>query len=145
MNTRFGSLLAVIFVLASSSIAAAEKTMYKWTDDSGETHYTERAPKDREYTLIRTYVDAKNASTNQKLPAAGNQVKKADKKDEYGTWRNENCTIAGQNLDILKNAGRISADDGEGGKRLMTDEEKQKKITQMQTQRDKYCKPTEEK
>lgn len=142
MKTRFLTLLAIAFVFASANLTAAEKITYKWTDDNGEVHYTERAPKDREYTRIRTYVDQKNANTN-KVPVLDQKEKTAKKDDSYGTWRDENCTIANQNLDILVNAGRISTDDGDGGTRIMTDEEKKEKITQMENQRDKYCEASE--
>ena len=54
-------------------------------------------------------------------------------------WRKDNCRIAIQNLDILENAGRISQDDGQGGKRLMTEEEKDKKVKAMRAQKEKYC------
>lgn len=144
MKIQFQVLFVILFGLASIDTIAAEKITYKWTDDNGETHYTERAPKGREYTKIRTYVDAKNASTNH-LPAVNKRTIAEQKKDTYGTWRDENCTIAIQNLDILNNASRISADDGQGGKQLMSNEQKQEKISQMEQQRDKYCKPSEEK
>ena len=141
MKTRFRTLFAIAFVFASANLMAAEKITYKWTDDNGEVHYTDRAPRDREYTKIRTYVDEKNANTNRATVLDNDKT--AEKKDSYGTWRDENCTIANQNLDILANAGRISTADGDGGKRLMTDEEKQEKISQMETQRDKYCEGSE--
>ncbi len=144
MKIRFQTLFALAFIFVGANLAAVEKITYKWTDDSGEVHYTERAPKDREYTKIRTFVSKKNASTN-KVPVLDNNDKAVKKKDSYGTWRDENCTIANQNLDILVNAGRISTADGEGGKRLMTDEEKKEKITQMEKQRDKYCQDPEKK
>ncbi len=144
MKTQFRTLIAIVFVMVSANIIAAERITYKWTDDKGEIHYTERAPKGREYTQIRTYVDEKNANTNRS-PIVTNQNKNTAKTDSYGTWRNENCTIANQNLDILKNAGRISTADGDGGKRLMTDQEKQTKVSQMEAQRDKYCNQSEQK
>jgi len=143
MKTRIQTLFAIVFVIVSANLIAAEKVTYKWIDDNGEIHYTERAPKDREYTKIRTYVDEKNANFNR-TPALDAKDKTAKKKDSYGTWRDENCTIANQNLDILVNAGRISTADGIGGKRLMTDEEKSEQIAQMEQQRDKYCKSSEE-
>jgi len=120
---------------------ADEKTTYKWTDDNGEVHYSERPPKTGEYTKIRTKVDKNAVVKTPVLPAS--DKKSEEKKDTYGTWRDENCTIANQNLDILKNAARISVDDGQGGKQLMSDEQKQEKIDQMEKQRDKYCNPKE--
>lgn len=143
MNTQFGTLLIIILAFASSNLLAVEKITYKWTDDKGEIHYTERAPKGIEYKIIRTYVDASNANANN-LPTP-KQTKAKKKQDNYGTWRDENCTIANQNLDILENAARISVDDGQGGKQLMSDEQKKEKVDQMKKQRDKYCKTDEKK
>ena len=62
----------------------------------------------------------------------------------YTSWRQENCTRANENLDILRNASRIGVDDGQGGKRLMSDEEKAAQIKDMEAQREKYCEQTEE-
>jgi len=145
MKTLFRSIVSMFFILVSFNLMAGEKIMYKWTDDKGEVHYSERAPKGIEYTRIRTYVDTSKAvnSPAVKLPAA--QVEAQKKENSYGKWREENCTIANQNLDMLKNAKRMGMDDGQGGTRLMSDEEKAEKITQMEAQREKYCEKSEEK
>jgi len=126
------------------NLAADEKITYKWTDDNGEVHYTERPPKTGEYTKIRTYVET---GTISKVPSTSISRNKKDeeKRDTYGTWRDDNCKIANQNLDILQNASRISVDDGQGGKQLMSDEQKQEKVAQMEKQRDKYCNPKDDK
>ena len=139
MNTGFKTIAFIATILASQSIFSAEQIMYKWKDENGEIHYTERAPKGIEYTRIRTYVDSNNAAP-AKTPKLNADVKKEEKESSYGTWRQENCTIANQNLEMLKTASRIGVDDGQGGKRLMTDEEKAKQIAQMEEQKEKYCK-----
>lgn len=119
---------------------AAEKYMYKWKAEDGEIHYTERPPKGVEFTRIRVADDkgkpAAKPATNQSNTASAQD--KADEK--YEGWRKENCKIATQNLDVLQNAGRIAQDDGQGGTRLMTDEEKAANVKKMQAQKDKYCK-----
>jgi len=144
MKILFRSVVSVFVILVSVNLMAGEKIMYKWTDDKGEVHYSERAPKGVEYKRIRTYVDS-NASSPApvKLPKTPDEAKKSA--NSYDTWRVENCTIANQNLDMLNTAKRISADDGQGGKRLMTDEEKQEQINKMEAQRDKYCEKSDEK
>ena len=145
MKIRILILLGILFILASIDLAAAEKIMYKWTDKNGEIHYTERVPKGIEYTIIRSQVDSRNANSTKSPTTPINQTKPEEKKDSYRTWRDENCTLANQNLDILKTASRIGVDDGQGGKRLMTDEEKKEKIAKMEEQRDKYCNASEDK
>ena len=135
------SIISFGILALTFSAFAGEKILYKWTDEKGEVHYTERAPKGGiEYKRIRTYVDAANAApvpVPKNPSAADSQAEK--KKDSYGTWRDENCKIATQNLDILENAGRIGVDDGQGGKRLMTDEEKAQKVAHMKKEQAKYC------
>lgn len=139
MKIQIKPLIFTLGLLVSFQLFAAEKILYKWTDEKGEVHYTERAPRGVEYTKIVTHVQSGGATSN-KLPVNPmNQAKEEPKKDSYGGWKDENCTIANQNLDVLRNAARIGVDDGQGGKRLMTDEEKQEKITAMEQQRDKYC------
>lgn len=140
MKKQFRILPFFLLFAFSLTASAAEKIMYKWTDTQGEVHYTERPPKDIEYTIIKSYAD------ESPTPRATKQVEsapKAQEKNSYTTWRDENCTIATQNLDVLDNASRIGVDDGQGGTRLMTDEEKATKIKAMTEQRNKYCKPTE--
>lgn len=138
---KFVTLILSIVVLTVSSHAfSAKKIMYKWTDDKGEVHYSERAPKDVEFTKITTYVN-ENAVTKVAPEAA--PANKPDISIGYNNWKDENCTIATQNLDMLKNTARIGVDDGDGGKRLMTDEEKQEKIEKMVAQQTKYCKQEE--
>jgi len=139
MSTRFRVLLSSVIFLLSANLSAENKITYKWTDDEGEVHYTERPPKTGEYTKIITHVD--KSSVVKTAPKPVSQPEAEEKKDSYGTWRDDNCKIANQNLDILQNAARISVDDGQGGKQLMSDEQKQEKIAQMEKQRDKYCNP----
>ncbi len=145
MKMQFRALFIIVFIFTSLNVSAKEKFMYKWNDDKGEIHYTERAPKGIEYTRIRILVDS-TATASNKLPIATSSPESQEKKkSSYGTWRDENCTAAKQNLDILKNAARISVDDGQGGKQLMSDEQKQEKIAQMEEQKTKYCNVEEDK
>jgi len=139
MNKRIFAVAVMACVMSSSSLLAAEKIMYKWTDDKGEVHYTERAPKGIEYTRIKTYVDSSTAVTSKPTAVEAKKEQSTEATKAYGTWREENCNSAKHNLDILKNRSRIGVDDGQGGKRLMSDEEKTEKIAQMEEQRDKYC------
>ncbi|PHS19210.1 MAG: hypothetical protein COA86_06015 [Kangiella sp.] len=140
MKTFVTLLLSIVLLAVSSHVFSAKKVMYKWTDDKGEIHYSERAPKGYEYKKITTYVN-ENAVT--KVAPEAIPANKPDISGKYNNWKDENCTIATQNLDMLKNTARIGVDDGDGGKRLMTDEEKQVKMDKMTEQQTKYCKKEE--
>jgi hypothetical protein len=144
MNNKTKAIISALLAFASANLVAAEKIMYKWTDSNGEVHYTERAPKGIEYTRIKTKVDSSAAISTRTTPKTEEEQKSPAASKAYTTWRKENCTAANENLDILRNASRIGVDDGQGGKRLMTDEEKAKQIKDMEAQRDKYCQASAE-
>ena len=138
---------AVLIAGLSANINAAEKYMYKWKSSDGEIHYSERPPQGVEFTRIKVAAEKGNPSATAAPKQSQDEAKKAEpgKESKYQAWRKENCKIANENLDILKNSGRIAQDDGEGGTRLMTDEEKSSNIKKMEEQRDKYCQADESK
>lgn len=119
----------------------ADAYMYKWKSADGELHYTEYTPaKGIEYERIRVTLTRSTQSSDKKKIKPDDKETDLVKDDSYKSWQKENCAMAKKNLDILENAIRIAQDDGEGGTRLMTDEEKQASIEKMKQQRDKYCK-----
>jgi len=140
MNTRFLSALAITALLAAltGNVFAENSYTYKWKSSDGEIHYTDRPPASGiPFEKIRIQT-RKGQPAEAKTTSA---AKKADspEDDTYSGWRKENCKRATQNLDILENASRIAQDDGQGGTRLMSEEEKQAKIEKMQKQKEKYC------
>ncbi|WP_444998036.1 DUF4124 domain-containing protein [Aliikangiella sp. IMCC44359] len=146
------SMLLSLFMLSAiagySTAESAEQYIYKWKDSQGMVHYTERRPDPGIAFEKVKKRSGKGNSANTSASTSNNEEtaekKPSEEQEKYQSWRKENCRIATQNLDVLKNAARISQDDGQGGKRFMTDEEKQSKIKQMTEQRDKYCKESEE-
>lgn len=139
-------LLSLVVVTALINVindASAQNYRYKWKSTDGQVHYTDRPPANGiEYTKIRVETDKRvRASSKPTLnPSVGAAQKEEQKKeDTYSGWRKENCTRATQNLDILENSGRVAKDDGQGGTRLMTDEEKEEQIKSMQELKAKYC------
>ena len=130
--------LAVGFFAFIPNSVATDQYIYKWKDTQGMVHYTERPPAPGiPYERVRRPKD----KGKPQAPAAAQpaEAAQAAQDDSYGSWKKENCKIAQQNLDVLQNAARIAQDDGQGGKRLMTDEEKADKIKQMNQQVEKYC------
>ena len=101
MNKRTQAIISAVLAFSGANLVAAEKIMYKWTDSKGEVHYTERAPKGIEYTRIKTYVDS-NAAVSAKATAKAEPEKATTEASKaYTSWRQENCTRANENLDIL--------------------------------------------
>jgi hypothetical protein len=133
-------ILAAYALLGAPEALAAEQYIYKWKDSQGMVHYTERPPEPGiTFEKVRRSTEKGEKSTPTAATQASTKSANTPKDDSYNSWREENCKIANQNLDVLENAARIAQDDGQGGKRLMTDEEKAEKIKKMSEQRDKYC------
>lgn len=129
-----------ILLAGFSANTYAEKYMYKWKGKDGEIHYSERPPKGVEFTRIKVAADKGVPAAKAPVTAQqNNAAKETGKESKYQAWKKENCKIANENLDILRNSGRIAQDDGQGGTRLMSDEEKAENIKKMEEQRDKYC------
>ncbi|MGX5173591.1 DUF4124 domain-containing protein [Aliikangiella sp. IMCC44653] len=143
-------LISIIFyaLVGSSSVSAAEEQfIYKWKDKDGMVHYTERRPEPGiQFEKVRKRVDKGSLPTKSSTSSIDGEKSEAEAQaeDSYSKWRQQNCKVATQNLDVLQNADRISKDDGEGGKRLMTEEEKQANIQKMTEQKAKYCGPAKE-
>ena len=132
--------LSVLAVSGMQEAFSAEQYIYKWKDSQGMVHYTERPPEPGiAFERVRRPAKESKSSQPAATPAPATSKAATEKDDSYGSWRKENCKIANQNLDVLNNAARIAQDDGQGGTRLMTDEEKAEKIQKMTEQRDKYC------
>ncbi|WP_196140444.1 DUF4124 domain-containing protein [Aliikangiella sp. G2MR2-5] len=139
------SFIGLFFLASVSQDLAAAKYMYKWKGADGQIHYSERPPQGVEYTRIKVADDGGKTTSKVPQAPAPKEEKKEEKKSNYAEWRDENCRIAKENLDILHNSGRISQDDGQGGTRLMTDEERKENIKSFTEKRDKYCSSEAEK
>lgn len=145
LNTLFFTI--AIILAGMNTTFAAEQYIYKWKDTSGQVNYTERPPEAGiAYQKVRRVVDEKagDARLSQSDNTSVIEKRDAEQEDKYASWKEQNCKIANQNLDVLQNAARINKDDGKGGKRLMTEEEKAQQIKKMTEQRDRYCIKTEE-
>ncbi|MDH5433850.1 MAG: hypothetical protein OEY19_07880 [Gammaproteobacteria bacterium] len=140
------SVLLLLNVSTLELVNASEGNfMYRWKGPNGELNYTERPPaKGIPYERVRLgkkdIGSAESPSQNNETTVQNENPPGTNIEDDgYSNWQKENCKLAKQNLDILLNAARIAQDDGQGGTRLMSDEEKQENIKKMTEQKDKYC------
>ena len=130
--------------------------IYKWTDDSGEVHYTQTPPPGgvatqkiegapppaespetirQEQQKLQQQLDAmeeRNAA-RENQEALEKQRKKLDDISE------KNCISARNNLAKLQQGGIKRYLTPEGEVIRLTDEERQRRTTEAQSQIDKYC------
>ncbi len=125
-------------MLASLPAPAQAAKFYKWVDDQGVTHYTEKAPEGTRTTTVRvgdtTSSDAEDeikqlgerraATEAEKKKAADNAAgaPKAPSADERKRQQ-ENCDLHRKNLAVLQAGGRISTADAQGERNYLSPEE----------------------
>lgn len=149
---RYLPLICVLLALSQAPWAAQEKTIYKWFDDTGETHYTQVPPQNRKYEII--HQAAPPAENPQKIRNnLQEQVQAMDKVEEERAeqkmdaeqWariqklRRENCATAKQNLANLHQGGQKAFMTPDGQVIRLTDEERQRRIDEANKQIEENC------
>ena len=144
MKTVIGFLTILLLLSFSIEVLASEKrtkVTYRWVDDNNIVQFTERPPKDRSYEKIIvtssggrevTQVTAQEAKAEAKTDATIEEVQQANAR---------NCQVAKQNMDVLRNIARIRVTEN-GEERILSPEEKAKRIQDTQKQIDVFCKST---
>jgi len=143
-------LLGAMLIAVSLSAHAA---FYKWVDANGVTQYSQSPPPSGHYQEMRSPSPPPAGDTNaeqQKVeaspptqgsasaraaaapPDAKRQAKQAMEQERY-------CQRARQNLATLENHARLRYKSEDGSLRIMSDEEKQARITETRKMIDETC------
>lgn len=104
-------LLTAIMIFASSASAG----LYKWVDDEGNVHYSQKRPRDQQYKRLKAPASAPESSqplyqsTKQKSPSNSVVATETAKNEKI---RADNCTKAKKNLNSYQIYRRIRNKDG---------------------------------
>ena len=144
--------ICVLLFFASAPQAEDKHGIYKWTDDSGEVHYSQVPPADRESEKMR---DAPPPADNpdQVRSNLQEQVEAMDKQQQEQVegardaeqWANiqkirrSNCETARKNLANLQLGGARRYMTPEGQVIHLTEDERVKRIDQANTQITENC------
>jgi len=138
---RFIIILSLI--LTATIGFAAGDVLYKWKDAEGNTKYGDRPPKGIPFERIKVRSSGNNNSTaaiTQKLGESKQDNSDVQSQlDKAKEQMNQMCKIAKANLSTLNTASRISVVADDGGKRLMTDEERAAKKAETQQKVKEFC------
>jgi hypothetical protein len=151
---RLWTITLIIATLLLQSPVFAE--IYKWTDGSGEIHYTQTPPPGgiSAQSIQGAPPPAESGETirqeQQKLQeqldameerGAGREEEKAIEKQrqELDKINEKNCIIAKNNLAKLQQGGIKRYLTPEGEVMRLTDEDRQRRITEAQKQVEQYC------
>ena len=138
----------ILFLIA----CAAPAEMYKWVDEEGVTHYTERPPPgDVEATTIKPppRVDTGRALSEyeqqqQKLNELreGRQKSAEERKreEEIAAIQKSNCDLARDKLEKASGSTRLYGTDAQGNRVRLGEEERQARIAAAQKDIAEFCK-----
>lgn len=141
--TLYRTLFILIGLTAAGSAYAA---MYKWTDDEGNTHYSQVPPAGRATREIAP--PPKVSPPAPVTEAAAEEPPGAEaeaEKEKNGSappamdekLRKQNCETARKNLTLFKQARRVMIN---GELTILTDESRRKHVEESQKQVEQFCK-----
>lgn len=160
------SLLAGLIGFSALLSLPAAAEIYKWTDESGATHYTETPPpssaKSQGTVKVRTKLpdgaaeaqaardQAQSKAKSEKAEKDTDKTKGKDKDKDTKTAagptsgnaekNKEVCAQLRGNLETIGQHGRVRMKDDKGEVRFLTEEEKQGQADFTRKQIDLYCK-----
>ena len=146
--------IGALLVFAMASPAADTQDIYKWTDDQGEVQYTQFPPPGRKTERLhgspppaespetienglQKQVETMEQQNKEQLQGA----KDAKQWAEIQKIRRNNCETAHKNLVNLQRGGNVRYLGPNGEVIRLTDEERQKRIDEANSQITENCTP----
>ncbi|MCB1744686.1 MAG: DUF4124 domain-containing protein [Gammaproteobacteria bacterium] len=150
-----GLLACVLLVLSGSpGDVNAQGKLYKYTDESGQTVYSNRPPPNKQDAETVKLIGVKppaDTSTGDNLDKRVDESNEARKDEEFRdkiqaqeaereAVLKKNCETARQNLRLLRDAPRLKTVDKDGNEVFIEDNERAARIEATQKQIADYCK-----
>ncbi len=133
------SLLLLVLCLSALPAAAG---MYKWTDAQGTVHYSQFPPAGVKAQEIRVQAPppaAEPAPARADSAGPAKAPPRPPESPELARQRAENCKTARYNLVILQRNPHVRIKEADGGYRVLTPGERQRRIDDLQSQIDQFC------
>lgn len=144
----FRALLVLSLLIASSSHAE----LYKWTDDKGQVHYSDKQPDDEKVQTLNPQTSLPSGAEkeksafeqqvedmNQRLAEQEKQQQEAAKKAEEEQKRKERCAALRNNMQVLVTQNRVSKM-VDGQRVIIPYEERVEKMEKIRKEIDTTCK-----
>lgn len=136
--------------VALAATGAFAQTLYKWVDEKGVTHYSEKPPEDRKAAKVEIKVEPakpgaddwrareqqfrqRQIEQSQKDQAAAQQKARADAE------RDKRCRRARESLDSLRNARRLHTLDEKGERVYLEDSQRPAEIAKWEREASEAC------
>jgi hypothetical protein len=150
--TNHGGRHAPVFVLicAGLFLSSAQAEVYKWTDKSGNVHYSDQPPTETAKPVpgtrtsfdtlqaIKALNDKEQDYKNRQEDAAKAKAK-ADKEAEEARAKFESCNKARKQMGQLQGSKRLYTTTPDGSRQYMNDADRQQALNNAQQAINKYC------
>ena len=145
---------ALAFLAAFAAAAAGAQTMYKWVDEKGTTHFSERPPADEKTEKKASKVTPKvvppsgggaydpNAWKSKEAEARKRQVDRGQQESaqaKEAAKRADACDRARSRLAFLQNSGAIFRDNPDGSRTFMEDKQREAEISRAREVASEAC------
>ncbi len=137
-------------VLLGMCLPAYSAGVYKWTDEDGVVHYSDKKPGDKETTQLNVHtgkasdsrqgLDEQMQQLNDKEELEKIRAQQAEETAAADKLQQERCQAARLNVDTLSNNARIRIKGEDGAERFLTPEEILEKKKKNQAIVDEECK-----
>jgi hypothetical protein len=132
---NLGTAALIACLMAGSAQAVADSALYRWKDSEGNPVMSDRPPplgvqyetiSTKSSIVHRVEGEAPPEPVTAPKPAAQPEPAQVAGKEPSSLHEKnpEYCAAARKNLEVIDRAPRIRMDDGEGGLRYITDEER---------------------
>lgn len=145
---------ALVLLAAFAAAAAGAQTMYKWVDEKGTTHFSERPPPDEKTEKKASKVTPKvvppsgggaydpNAWKSKEAEARKRQVDRGQQESAQAkdaAKRADVCDRARSRVAFLENSGRIFRDNPDGSRTFMEDKQREAEIARAREVANEAC------
>lgn len=147
-NYRF--ILAILIIFPFSHTLQAAK-VYKWTDDDGNVHYTQKKPPVKTVTEMKVDIPKPDAASTTKPRVDPREALKdidkgkEEKQEKESTAqkeaevRTENCKRAQQQFQTINSSGRLYEIDSKGERHYWDDATRISKLAEAQKSIEEWC------
>lgn len=149
-------ILMLAAIMAAAPVFAAGASVYKWTDDSGVTHFGDRQPNGASAEIVNVRTgkssggQASRVSLQQQVQeiqerqqAEAQQRQETAQEEALRKQREANCATARSNLDVINSNARIRVEEN-GEMRYLTPEEIEEQRKKFEEVAAENCGPMEE-
>jgi hypothetical protein len=112
--------------------AAADQTVYKWKDSSGNLHYTQRPP---------VGIASEAISVKEGYSTRDDAAREPTPEERLAAEKAERCRVATKNFEMLSGPGAVKRRDEYGQDHTLTEEEKSAERGRAKAGMDLNCPP----